>query len=60
LPLVRNDYNGHALTVNLREQAEDFIGIPGIEVAGRFIGDQDFRPRDQASRDSDAPGFSTG
>jgi hypothetical protein len=46
--------------VNLRDQAEEFIGGSGIKGTGRLVGDQDFRPRDQTSRDGDAPDFAAG
>jgi len=50
---VRDHDDGDAGFVQLLEQAHEFNAGAGVEVAGRFVGEQHFRPADERAGDGD-------
>jgi len=51
--LVRDHDDRQAHAVEVLEDAHDLDAGPGIEVAGRFVSQQQFRPVDQRTADGD-------
>ena len=51
---VRNHDDGDAGFIQLLKQAHDFDAGAGIEIAGRFVGEQHFRLADERSGNGDA------
>src|ERR1035438_3159704 len=52
--VVGRDHDSHADVVESLEQAHDLEREFGVQIAGRFIGDQQRRLRDDRARDADA------
>ena len=52
--LVRHEGDGLSLFMQILEQAHDFVGGAGVEVAGGLVGEQDDRVIDQGAGDGDA------
>ena len=51
---VGHDHHRRALGVNLAQQAHDFVAVGGVEVTGRFVGQQHGRDGHQRARDRHA------
>jgi hypothetical protein len=50
---VRDLDDRHALVVQLLEQVHDHFALGRVQRAGRFVGEQQARPRDHGARDGD-------
>jgi hypothetical protein len=53
--VVRGDDHGGAGLVHLDEQAQQPVGELRIDIAGRFVGEQQLGPADQRARDGSRP-----
>jgi hypothetical protein len=51
---MRHHDDRRAFLVDLLQQAHDFLTMRGVEIAGRFVGQQHRWPRDQRSGHRDA------
>src|SRR5205814_3143378 len=50
---VRDLHDRHALLVQLTEELHDLFALAGVQVSGRFIGEQKLRLGDDRSRNAD-------
>src|SRR5258708_1280454 len=52
--IVRGDDDGHADLVERLEHADDLFSVGGVEISGRFVGEQDRRAIDDGTGDAKA------
>lgn len=58
--IMRDDDQRQALGVQIGEQCENFLGGAAVQIAGRFIGQQQFRAADQRACDGNPLALAAG